>query len=313
MEGTLSLSETPPPWWEARCEERGLLLHSERWQAVLTAGLGCRPLYAVGDAGAAVFNLFRKGPFRIAYLAHPVGGLLEGGEPGQLLTSFMAQARPAPHLLRIPCSAFGDDWTLDWEAAETPETAICDLQAWSEERLPSGLRRNIRLSARRGCRVERLSSGHGGLVYALYRASIGRHGGSLRYPPAYFSALLELAGRERRLRCLGAWVGGELAAFIVVAGHGDTCFYLHGGMLIEHAASQGPTRLFAEAIRWAREEGHATFNFMSSPPDQPSLVRYKERWGGVTRSHRTHELARSRFWKQGLRVSQALYDRFRSG
>ena len=43
-------------------------------------------------------------------------------------------------------------------------------------------------------------------------------------------------------------------------------------------------------IRWAQAAGCESFNFMSSPPNQPSLVRYKEKWGGVTGVHRTYTM-----------------------
>ena len=43
-------------------------------------------------------------------------------------------------------------------------------------------------------------------------------------------------------------------------------------------------------VRMARDAGCESFNFMSSPADQPSLVQYKEKWGGETRAQRTYTL-----------------------
>lgn len=47
---------------------------------------------------------------------------------------------------------------------------------------------------------------------------------------------------------------------------------------------------FNEAIQSAREDGYERFNLMSSPIDQPSLVKYKEKWGGETRQHKLYTL-----------------------
>jgi lipid II:glycine glycyltransferase (peptidoglycan interpeptide bridge formation enzyme) len=52
----------------------------------------------------------------------------------------------------------------------------------------------------------------------------------------------------------------------------------------------GSAILFESALHWAQERGGHCFNFMSSPPDQTSLVRYKEKMGGITRPHLTYEL-----------------------
>jgi lipid II:glycine glycyltransferase (peptidoglycan interpeptide bridge formation enzyme) len=43
-------------------------------------------------------------------------------------------------------------------------------------------------------------------------------------------------------------------------------------------------------INWAIQNECKTFNFMTSSPDQRSLVKYKEKWGGITKEHITYEL-----------------------
>ena len=39
-----------------------------------------------------------------------------------------------------------------------------------------------------------------------------------------------------------------------------------------------------------QNQGMECFNFMASPVNQPSLIRYKEKWGGVTRQLRVYEI-----------------------
>jgi len=48
--------------------------------------------------------------------------------------------------------------------------------------------------------------------------------------------------------------------------------------------------LLNEAIEWAKAQGSESFNLMSSPQGQDSLIKYKERWGAETREHRTYTL-----------------------
>lgn len=307
MEPRLECHEQAPAGWEALCAEQGSLFDSAAWQEVLSRGLGARPLYLVQGDAAAVLNRFRAGPFVLGYLSHPAGGLLRGDTPERLVADVMRQ-RGAPHLLRLPWSPFTTTDPLPWRSRAVPETAIEKLQSWREETLPAGLRRNIRKSRRAGVEVRDLGPSEATRVHALYRDTLERQGGSARYSLAYFRALLEFGSRDRRLRCLGAWLEGELAAFLVVARHRTAAFYLHGGMLPEKAQAQAPTRLFAEAIHWAREEGCTRFNFMSSPPGQQGLVRYKERWGGITRTHHTYEVARSPWLGITIGLAQNLHD-----
>ena len=81
-----------------------------------------------------------------------------------------------------------------------------------------------------------------------------------------------------------------IAAYTVVALHGRTGYYLHGAFDWSHRELMPSAMLLNEAIEWARLAGCETFNLMSSPKGQDSLIKYKERWGAETREHRVYTL-----------------------
>ena len=174
---------------------------------------------------------------------------------------------------------------------ETPETAITGLQNWEIRDASNNVRRDLKKARNSG--LEFLESAGPDLadsVYALYRDTIHRHKGSLRYSHAYFSNLLRLSQAEPKLRVSVALDAGDVVAFNVSAIDGPGSYYLHGGMNPDASSNRPGALLMSAAIHWAREAGCESFNFMSSPADQPSLVQYKEKWGGETRAQRTYTL-----------------------
>ncbi len=73
-----TFSETPPTHCDATCERTAALFHSRDWQALLEQSFGCQSLYAwnAESASGAALSVFKAGPFHIAYLGFPVGGML---------------------------------------------------------------------------------------------------------------------------------------------------------------------------------------------------------------------------------------------
>ena len=79
-------------------------------------------------------------------------------------------------------------------------------------------------------------------------------------------------------------------AFVVTVRHGAEANYLHGGFDAAFAAELPSDRLLLNAITGAQTEGLQIFNMMASPPDQPSLVRFKEKWGGITKAQSSYSV-----------------------
>ena len=284
-------SEEPPRNWDALCRRTSSVFGSVDWQQLLAASFGCRTVYAFDEAGGAAITLFRAGPFEVGYLGFPTGALVgEAGARWQIVSDFDKTARNARTVcLRVPVSAFAQRESIAAPSVATPETAITDLGSWDLMAVSKKLRRDIRKAGRSGLETSRsIDDSLGPALYGMYRGTVQRHGGSLRYNSRYFSGLVALAAGNPAVRIFTARMDSELVGFAVTVRNGDTSYYLHGGT-VPHARQLSPSDLLlADAIADARDTGSTVFDLMSSPVDQPTLVRYKEKWGGETKPQRTY-------------------------
>ena len=288
------LCTEPPLEWTALCRAHRSLIHTPAWQSLLTRSFGAFPLFALGSDGKDAFALtvFPAGPFRIAYAGFPTGGLVGAR---QFTTTLVDQLVSADfprtvHLMRLVATPFPEPLLLNYPHAETWETIVPDLSSWQEEQLPANVRRNLRKARKNKVQIRKAEQCDTEALFRLYRETIRRHGGIRRYPLNYFRQLLELARKTPALQCWLAVLDGAVVAFITLAREGDTIYYLHGAVAHSYQRYRPGDLAFNAAIRWAKEEGASQFNMMSSPLNQPSLVRYKEKWGGVTRKQRTYDL-----------------------
>lgn len=284
-------SETIPEDWEQRCLKYNSLFHSPSWQHVLQLGFGNQTLYIWNETSNASLTatIFKTGPFRIAYVGFPVGGLVDGSAFQKAQIDDLKQACLQVHLLRFPTSSLTPAH-LDLSCQCAPETAISDLAGWRIEGL-SNIRRNVNKAQNSGLVIQDLSDAHDHtILYQLYKETVLSHGGSLRYTKAYFKALLYLSTNESRLRCIGAFKDGRIVGFLVSALHNTTGYYLHGASEPAFRCYRISDLLMYEAIRWAQNQNMACFNLMASPPGQPGLIRFKEKFGAETRIQSTYEL-----------------------
>jgi len=286
-------SADPPERWSQACKKAGRLFHTPGWQGLLESSFGCRTVYAWNEIyeGGAAFSIFNAGPFRVAYLGFPVGSFL--GQPGsyaELLGCLRHQAVvPLPASVRVPVSTLDPDAELNTPAVTTPETAIEDLPSWSLRSTSSNIRRDLKKAGRASFECGNADSDEdAAAVFDLYEATIERNRGSMRYTPAYFKNLVRLSHTMKNLRVFVARKNDQILAFNVTALDGSRACYLHGGIDLAARDDRPGAQLMFEAIRWAQESESQSFNFLSSPVGQESLIRYKEKWGGTTRNHRTY-------------------------
>lgn len=290
---SLIFSDAPPPGWDATCRTERALFGSADWQGVLEKGFGCDTIYGWGESTRLAISIFKAGPFRVAYVGFPVGGTLDKTpvDAGQLLALRQAPIKTLPHVVRIPVSPYGDGFIGELPYVRAPETAIVDLQSWNLSSVSSNVRRDLRKAGENDVVIADASTlEHGRKIYRLYRDTVTRHKGSVRYTEAYFMALVDVATLRDDIRVLLALRNNEIAGFNVAARHGDTAYYLHGGFDRRFRDSRPAAPLMLASIEWARLGGCQIFNFLSSPSKQPQLVQYKEKWGGTTREHRTYTL-----------------------
>lgn len=280
-----------PPGWSEACARAGSLFHGAAWLNHVERSFGGSTLFgsAVGDGLHLPVSVLPAGPFRVGYASFPAGGALGSGVLN--LDDLAPALREFPlDLLRVGAGALEAVEPGARTAVVTPETIVHELASWDVARLPV-LLRDVKKSARSGFVLsDARDPALGPALHALYLGTLGRHGGSARYPVAYFTSLIALCGIEPRLRCLLAEHDGTLAGFCVVALHGRTGYYLHGAVNPAKRSLGVTDTLVHQAIEWSRAQGMDAFNLMTSPPDQRGLIRFKEKWGGRTTGHRTFEL-----------------------
>jgi hypothetical protein len=286
---------TDPPAWADVCEQSDALFHTKEWLALLERSFSGKSLYFLNEErrhGAAITQ-FRAGPFRVGYLGFPVGGMVGSEASAREFLEHLRNAKidNMPVAIRIPVSGFGEPVDLGLPYDATAETAIVDLQSWSLDRVTKNRRRDVNRSLRSGLDlVDASDPADAAQIYELYRKTLERNDGSLRYNAAYFNGLIRLAKEHSKVRVLLAKMNDSIAAFTVVALHGGVGYYLHGAFDWSHREHLPSALLLNEAIEWTKSEGCETFSLMSSPKGQESLVKYKERWGAETREHRTYTL-----------------------
>lgn len=309
----LRLSERIPKQWDDLCGRHDSFFSCDRWHRLLRSSFRCRTVYGYTDDFGVALSLFGAGPIRIAYLGFPSGSVVG---PRRFLAAALPQIPErgvpgSPLCLRIPVSGFARDPEIDLPHVATPETAITDLQSWDSEQVSKKLRRDLRKAERAGASIEPLNDpALGRVLYEMYAGAVKRHRGSLRYPAEYFAALIELSRSDDRLRVAGAVADDALIGFAVSVRERDTTFYLHGGSTPAGRHLSASDLLLKHLIEHARAGGSTSFNLMSSPPGQPALVRYKEKWGGVTREHRTYTLPLSRLYTL-FSAAESLYRKLR--
>ena len=291
-----SFSTEVPAQWDATCQADDALFHSREWQALLEDSFGSQSLYAWNaDAhcGAAI-SVFKAVPFRIGYTGFPVGGMIGNTTPSA--ADFLAWRDQTdvqlPTCLRIAASGFTNSEELPVTYESNPETAICDLQNWDLSSVSKNLRRDVRKAQRSDLSTDKPADESAAqAIFRIYQATVKNRGGALRYNEAYFSGLIKLAGQRSDLHVLLARHQNAIAGFVIAGSHGKTSYYLHGGTDIAYRQHSPADLLLNEAIHLSRDSGSECFNLMSSPNTQPSLVKYKEKWGGETRLHKTYTLA----------------------
>jgi hypothetical protein len=316
MSGQFSFDVAPPEQWNSHCAAHNALFHSQAWQNLLEQAFGCHTLYGwcpESNTGAAITG-FKAGPFRIGYLGFPVGGLIGPASLDRdLLQNWKTSRFPVTlHCLRIPVSAFDSPVDLQLPFQQNPETAITNLQQWDLASTSKKLRRDVKKAMRSDLIVKETSDPVvGRKLFAMYEDTVRRRSGSLRYNESYFSAVVALARTSAGLRCLTAWLDDEIAGFVVVARHGPTSYYLHGGTRAALKHHNPSDLLLYEAICRAKEDGSQCFNLMTSSIKQPSLIRYKEKWGAITRQHTTYTLSLNPLFCPTFRLAEKIYSLIR--
>ena len=302
----------PPNFWDNFCLEHKSFFHHSDWHSILKKGFDTETVYVWDESRKNGFSIsiFKKAIFKIGYIGFPVGGTITGEAFDEDLVSSIYKIIPQGrvHILRIPSGNFHPCSLSTQNINSCPETYIQNLDNWSQNNLSKHCRRDIKKSIRENAKIELLTDPDQGIyIYNLYKNTIKRNDGALRYTCNYFKSIIELSNSKNEIRCTCIKKDNEIIAFLVVTLNGNTANYLHGAINYDYRKTLPNDLLIYDAIVWAKNSNIASFNFMCSPVNQLNLIKYKEKWGGLTTSNNTFEYILSPFHSALFKASSMLY------
>lgn len=307
------VSDRPDPaylQWARQCRA---LFASPLWSQAIVA-LGAEPKFVWNPRVGQGIQLacFRRGPLRIGVLGFPVAGSNWDAQPDQVRVAAAHRIGECANLdmLRINRSMV---------AAPEPEMTTARIEVWID-RLAQWdvassrrLRKDLAFAQRANPHLEMVENAlDPSACFSLYEATVGAHGGKVRYSVDYFGSLMRVAEQSNLLRAFGACDRDRaLRGFAILAIDGDTGFYLHGGTDAKGKREGVSDVLLASLVGAARDAGCRRLSLMSSPWQQPGLLRYKSKWGDCTGLSVTEDIGYGLLGRAGQKMTRWLARRER--
>jgi len=283
-----------------------MFFHDSIWLKIIEESFKAKTLKYHISGKAYIIQIIPYSFFKFAFPNFPIGVNENDAQLFTLSENIMLDIKKEANFLRItaPNDSFSFHNTSVAINQEQPITEISNLQDWSLANLSSSIKRNVKKSQRNGVQLfEDVTPEITKRIFDIYEKTISRHSGKSKYSEAYFSQLLEATKCDT-----GAYVvvaknnKGETIGYMIVVDHNDTAYYLHGGINYQYQKLRVMDALFNYSIQSAQKRGLAKFNMLMSPPDQSSLVRYKEKWGGTTTLVTTSTIAFNPFLIKAIKI-----------
>lgn len=245
---------------------------SRHWASAL-ACLGARCWYRLGEGRDDRLFVFRRGPLKVAFPGFPVtpAGFTppSSGWPERIDLLRTNHSCLDPHEGQVSAG----------RTLRLPESVIPLLSEWPR-RNAKKLAKDVAYSRRQPVRLAPALPADADGIFDIYRSTVSRHGGSLRYNREYFRRLLAPGQPVAPLcmRVVRSTTDDHLAGFCIAASDHGRGYYLHGGVDLRYRSLGVSDLLLDEAIAWAIGAGCKDFTLMASPPDQPGLVSFKRKW-----------------------------------
>lgn len=164
-------------------------------------------------------------------------------------------------------------------------TIVSDLRKTEEESLAlmhEKTRYNIRVAAKHGVRVHVGMQNNLESFLSLTRETAARDG-FISHDDEYLRKVYEKLAPSGMARLRIAEYEGKVLAANMEIAYGDTVTYLHGASSTTNRNVMAPFALHWEAMRTARAEGFAHYDWWGCNPDRVSHYYYKPTWEGITR------------------------------
>lgn len=261
--------------------------HTLAWRDLLAETYHYRPFYRLAVEGGEVCGLLPLMRVRSLLTGSRLVGLpfshhvplLANEEAGSALVC--AAVESMGRRTRLILKTGPIDRTTG--PVETHQTTALGLLA-SEETLWRGLsrsaaRRTVSRARRSGVTVAARRDAEAIDVYERLEFMTRKRQGSPPYPRGFFPRLFRLV---EDAVLLVAEQEAEIIAGVVLLPFADSVLYAYGASDARGRAARANDLLIWEAIRWSKQSGARTFDFGSTPRSDPSLLRFKEKWGGET-------------------------------
>ena len=180
-------------------------------------------------------------------------------------------------------------WIFSEDQVQFRNTMLSDL-AMDEEVIMAGMKQktryNIRLAGRRGVRVE--PSDDYETFYDLYAETSARDGFLIR-PQDYYLAVMRQMQDNGLGQLLLADVQEEIVSGVFLFRFGSTAWYFYGASSDSHRRDMPAYLLQWEAMRWAKAQGCATYDWWGAPDELGEddrmwgVYRFKQGFGGEFR------------------------------
>jgi serine/alanine adding enzyme len=315
----LKVFEEPDQEWdEFAFRYTDLIFYHSIWSQVLKKGLGGQPLYFYLKEGGEVVTglpgiLLNFKIFKILYASIPYGHLI--GEKA-FYPSFMELLekefrKRGIDQVRMTGSPFSDPYHPSTFKTISAKCTLLDLSGFHEGRIGEGyrgeVRRAVRKAQRSGFFIRRAASRKDvEIFYRLYLCSMERNRSMAKYPLQWFHGLYEIMVHQKKGDFIFAVNrDDEYAAGVVLIYSSTSNHYLHNGSFETYLENRPNDLIVDHIIQEGVKEGKAVLDFMGSDPNDLSLIRFKEKWGGRSLDIYTHvknyHPLRCQFWELGRR------------
>jgi lipid II:glycine glycyltransferase (peptidoglycan interpeptide bridge formation enzyme) len=158
-------------------------------------------------------------------------------------------------------------WRYSGDQVQFPNTITLDLSQ-SEDDLLMGMsqntRRKVRTAMKKGVTVRSGGVDDLDTLYALYQVT-GQRDEFLIRPPAYYERAWRDFLQAGLAHALIAEYEGQPIAHVILFHFGTRCWYFYGASSNEERQRMPNYLLQWEAIRWAKAQGYATYDFWGAP------------------------------------------------
>ena len=309
-------------WDEFASRHTDLIFYQSVWSDVLKKGLGGQPLYFYLREGGEIVAglpgvLLNFKIFKILYASIPYGQLI--GEKSYYPTFLELLEnefrRKGIDQIRLTESPFSESYPPG--SSFKPVSAKCtllDLRGYDREKIWEGYKKNIRRDVRKAQRSGiTIRSGDFredvDIFYKLYLASMERNRAMAKYPYHWFETLYEIVTKKGLGAILIAELDEVAIAGVVLIYSASSTHYFHNGSQYEFLKFCPNELLVHFSLEKAIGRGNSFFDFMGSDPNDLSLLRYKEKWGGQSKDVCTYvkdyHPFRCKIWEWSKRVGRS--------